>query len=122
MTADYTQVFGRRYLLNRKPPSHYADWPENNALDGEDGWFTPHYGGLITSNPRGCHSGGWLKATLAGSQHPQADAIDGESRAYFRPCRAICFADQPHFGHGQGRQYDGTSGRLPKWARAAIRP
>ena len=52
--ADYTQVFGRCYLLNRKPPSHYADWlSELNALDGEDGWFTENYGGLVTSNPKG---------------------------------------------------------------------
>ena len=52
--ADYTQVFGRCYLLNTKPPSHYAAWlAELNALEGEDGWFTQHYGGEVTSNPTG---------------------------------------------------------------------
>lgn len=52
--ADYTQVFGRCYLLNTKPPSYYAAWlAELNAIEGEDGWFTANYGGTVTANPQG---------------------------------------------------------------------
>ncbi len=48
--AEYTQTFGRCYLQNTKPATHYQPWIDQlNNLDGESGWFTKHYGGVITT-------------------------------------------------------------------------
>jgi adenine-specific DNA-methyltransferase len=44
--ADWSQVFGTCYLLNRRPAGHYRPLIQHlNALPGRDGWFTEHYGG-----------------------------------------------------------------------------
>lgn len=45
--AVWSRVFGECYLLNRKPPGHYAGMIGHlNDLPGRDGWFTEHYGGV----------------------------------------------------------------------------
>ena len=42
----WSEIFGKCYLLNDFKPSHYQPMIEHlNALPGEDGWFTEHYGG-----------------------------------------------------------------------------
>ena len=52
--ADYTQTFGRCYLQNTKPVSHYQPWiDELNNLKGISGWFTEHYGGEVTTQAKG---------------------------------------------------------------------
>ena len=52
--AAYTQVFGVCYLQNKKTKSHYREWIQHlNSLRGIDGWFTQHYGGIITDNSKG---------------------------------------------------------------------
>jgi adenine-specific DNA-methyltransferase len=44
--AVWSEIFGRCYLLNRHPASHYQPLLDHlNALPGRDGWFTEHYGG-----------------------------------------------------------------------------
>lgn len=52
--SDYTQTFGRCYLQNTKTASHYQPWiDELNKLKGVSGWFTKHYGGLVTTHVKG---------------------------------------------------------------------
>ena len=52
--AVYSKVFAQCYLLNTHPKEHYEPWiAELNAIDGVDGWFSQHYGGLVTSKPLG---------------------------------------------------------------------
>ena len=52
--ADYTQVFGRCYLLNTEKRSHYQKWIDQlNQLEGEAGWFTENYGGVVSAAPNG---------------------------------------------------------------------
>ncbi len=52
--SDYTQTFGRCYLQNTKPVSHYQPWIDQlNNIKGTSGWFTEHYGGLITEHAKG---------------------------------------------------------------------
>ena len=52
--SDYTQTFGRCYLQNTKPAVDYQPWiDELNALTGVSGWFTEHYGGLVTTHEKG---------------------------------------------------------------------
>lgn len=44
--AHWSEVFGQCYLLNSHPPAYYQPLLDHlNALPGEDGWFTEHYGG-----------------------------------------------------------------------------
>ncbi len=44
--AEWSEVFGKCYLLNRYPKEHYKPLIEHlNSLKGYDGWFTEHYGG-----------------------------------------------------------------------------
>ena len=51
-TADWSEVFGRCYLLNDRPASAYAELIRHlNSVAPQDGWFTEHYGGLPN---RGC--------------------------------------------------------------------
>ena len=51
-TADWSEAFGRCYLLNDQPPSAYAELIRHlNSVAPQDGWFTAHYGGLPN---RGC--------------------------------------------------------------------
>ncbi len=48
--AVWSRVFGRCYLLNKKSPDHYSDLIEHlNGLEGKDGWFSEHYGGVVNS-------------------------------------------------------------------------
>jgi adenine-specific DNA-methyltransferase len=52
--AEYTQVFGRCYLLNNKPKQYFVQWVEHlNSIEGKSGWFTKHYGGVVGTNPKG---------------------------------------------------------------------
>lgn len=52
--SDYTQTFGRCYLQNTKPAAHYQSWIEQlNNLKGKSGWFTKHYGGVVTTHEKG---------------------------------------------------------------------
>ncbi len=45
-SAVWSQVFATCYLLSSRPPEYYKPLIEHlNALPGEDGWFTEHYGG-----------------------------------------------------------------------------
>ncbi len=42
----WSETFGKCYLLNAHPPDHYQPLIDHlNALPGQDGWFTEHYGG-----------------------------------------------------------------------------
>ena len=42
----WSEIFGKCYLLNTHPPEHYQPFLDHlNALPGQDGWFTEHYGG-----------------------------------------------------------------------------
>ena len=42
----WSEIFGKCYLLNEQPASHYLPMIEHlNSLPGRDGWFTEHYGG-----------------------------------------------------------------------------
>lgn len=51
--AVWSEVFGRCYLLNQKPPHHYQELMDHlNSLPPADGWFTEHYGG----HPNGGHA------------------------------------------------------------------
>jgi adenine-specific DNA-methyltransferase len=44
--SAWSKVFGTCYLLNPHPPEHYQPLIDHlNALPGQDGWFTEHYGG-----------------------------------------------------------------------------
>ena len=44
--APWSKVFGRCYLLNRKPREAYQPLIDHlNAVPPVDGWFTEHYGG-----------------------------------------------------------------------------
>ncbi len=46
-TADWSEVFGRCYLLNDQPATAYAELIRHlNSVAPQDGWFTAHYGGL----------------------------------------------------------------------------
>ena len=52
--ASYSTIFARCYLQNEKPPEYYKEWIDHlNALEGISGWFTEHYGGIITTSPNG---------------------------------------------------------------------
>ena len=52
--AVYSQVFGRCYLMNDNSSSHYEGWIRHlNNLKGVNGWFSKHYGGLVTSHKDG---------------------------------------------------------------------
>jgi adenine-specific DNA-methyltransferase len=45
-SSVWSETFGKCYLLNPYPPEHYQPLIEHlNALPGQDGWFTEHYGG-----------------------------------------------------------------------------
>lgn len=42
----WSEIFGKCYLLNTHPSEHYQPLIDHlNALPGQDGWFTEHYGG-----------------------------------------------------------------------------
>lgn len=42
----WSEMFGKSYLLNTHPQEHYQPLIDHlNALPGQDGWFTEHYGG-----------------------------------------------------------------------------
>jgi adenine-specific DNA-methyltransferase len=44
--SAWSEVFGKCYLLNRRPAEYYQPLIDHlNALPGVDGWFTVHYGG-----------------------------------------------------------------------------
>ncbi len=44
--SEWSEAFGKAYLLNRYPKSHYQNLIDHlNSLQGYDGWFTEHYGG-----------------------------------------------------------------------------
>ena len=44
--AEWSEVFGRCYLLNDREPAAYDELIDYlNSLKGYDGWFTEHYGG-----------------------------------------------------------------------------
>ncbi len=52
--SEYSQVFGRCYLLNLKDRDYYQNWIEHlNQLKGITGWFTENYGGIVSDNPSG---------------------------------------------------------------------
>ena len=45
--AAWSKILATCYLLNKKPPKRYEPLIEHlNAVPGEYGWFTEHYGGL----------------------------------------------------------------------------
>lgn len=49
--SEWSEVFGRCYLLSDKPDSFYRPYlDELNSLPGRDGWFTCHYGGVQPSD------------------------------------------------------------------------
>ena len=44
--SAWSEVFGKCYLINTHSPEHYQPLIDHlNALPGQDGWFTDHYGG-----------------------------------------------------------------------------
>jgi len=44
--SAWSETFGRCYLLNEHPSSHYQSLVDHlNTLIGKDGWFTENYGG-----------------------------------------------------------------------------
>ena len=44
--SAWSETFGKCYLMNEQPASHYQPMIDHlNALPGQDGWFTEHYGG-----------------------------------------------------------------------------
>ena len=44
--SEWSEVFGKCYLLSSKPDSFYKPYiDELNSLEGRCGWFTEHYGG-----------------------------------------------------------------------------
>ena len=46
--SDWSYVLGRCYLHNRNTPAYYRELIEHlNAVEGYDGWFTTHYGGVV---------------------------------------------------------------------------
>ena len=48
--AVWSKTLATCYLLNKKQPKEYESLIEHlNAVPGEDGWFTEHYGGLPDS-------------------------------------------------------------------------
>ena len=48
--ADWSRVFGVCYLQNQKPAESYQNLIDHlNSLPPEEGWFTEHYGGLVSS-------------------------------------------------------------------------
>ena len=52
--AIYSKVFAQCYLQNTHGQEYYQPFiDELNSLDGVNGWFSQHYGGLVTSNPLG---------------------------------------------------------------------
>lgn len=47
--AEWSEVFGKCYLLNTRSPKHYEEIINHlNSLTGYDGWFTEHYGADTT--------------------------------------------------------------------------
>jgi adenine-specific DNA-methyltransferase len=49
--AVWSRVFAECYLLSPFQPEHYQDLIDHlNALPGQHGWFTEHYGGDVKSN------------------------------------------------------------------------
>ncbi len=45
--AEWSYIFGLCYLKNQKPPAYYQELIDHlNGLEGYDGWFTEHYGGV----------------------------------------------------------------------------
>ena len=50
--AAWSKVFGDCYLLSPFPREHYKELIDHlNALPGEHGWFTEHYGGDVKKRP-----------------------------------------------------------------------
>lgn len=44
--SAWSEIFGRCYLLNKKPANHYKELIDHlNAVQPLDGWFTKNYGG-----------------------------------------------------------------------------
>lgn len=49
-TAVWSKVFGMCHLSAHEGHTHYRELIDHlNGMDGEDGWFTQHYGGLAAS-------------------------------------------------------------------------
>lgn len=62
--SDWSYILGVCYLQNRKPPSYYNGLIEHlNSINGYDGWFTEHYGGLVGDDdgvtPEGANKKPW---------------------------------------------------------------
>jgi adenine-specific DNA-methyltransferase len=52
--ADWSRVLGVCYLLNQKPAESYQKLIDHlNSMAPEEGWFTEHYGGLVSSGSAG---------------------------------------------------------------------
>ena len=49
--SAWSRVFGICYLMNRVPRMHYEGIINHlNSVSPENGWFTEHYGGIISAN------------------------------------------------------------------------
>lgn len=52
--AVWSSVFATAYLKNEKQPHEYVPLIRYlNSLEPIHGWFTSHYGGIVTANPKG---------------------------------------------------------------------
>lgn len=50
----YSKVFADCYLVNNQTQEHFVDKIQHlNNLQGYEGWYTQHYGGVVTTNPKG---------------------------------------------------------------------
>lgn len=51
--AAWSEVLATAYLLNTRPPEHYAPLIAHlNAVPGHEGWFSQHYGGVAEGGPK----------------------------------------------------------------------
>jgi adenine-specific DNA-methyltransferase len=52
--AAWSEIFGKCYLQNQRPPAAYAELIEHlNAQPPTDGWFSQHYGGVSNGTSTG---------------------------------------------------------------------
>lgn len=60
--SDWSYVLGVCFLRNKNPASYYRELIEHlNSIDGFDGWFTKHYGGVVGKDGSAIQSDGSKK-------------------------------------------------------------
>lgn len=77
--SEYSYVFGTCYLKNTQPHSYYKSLVEHlNNLDGIDGWFSQHYGGMVAASGNRIESPDGLKKPWQMHNTRKLDAIREE--------------------------------------------